>query len=432
MSSFNSVTEFINYVSEYLADNGDLSVLTVTGELSGVTIYRSGHCYFTLKDEASCVSCVMFRTYLSQLDFVPKDGMKVVLTGTVNIYGPTGKFQINAKSMRFAGKGDLKEQFNMLFLKLQQEGLFNEEHKKKIPLLPRRIGVVTSPSGAVINDIIRTLNRRNPYFDLLIYPVAVQGENCPTEVAAGIKYLDSRDDIDVIIVARGGGSYEDLFGFNSEIIARACYECTTPLISAIGHETDNVILDYVSDLRAPTPTAAAELVLPVYADMQNYINNTEIRLEMAEESVLKSKRSYLDSLKNHKALMSPMFYISEAHNKVNNLVQQLIKCSDNYLISNQAVLKSYSDSLEISEQRIILREQNRLANSVNVLDSVGPLNVLKRGYAFLSDESGKVVSSCDDIKQGDKIEIYLSDGSASASIDEVIKSKQEKLYGKGK
>lgn len=420
MSSFNTVTDFIEYVTARLNGDSILSVFSITGELSGVTVYRSGHCYFTLKDEASCVSCVMFRGYLSQLDFTPKDGMKVVLSGGVNIYGPTGKFQINVRGMRFAGKGDLKEQYLKLFMKLQEEGLFKDEYKRKIPLLPRRIGVVTSPSGAVINDIIRTLKRRNPYFDLLIYPAAVQGDACPIEVSSGIKYLDSREDIDVIIVARGGGSYEDLFGFNSELIARSCFEATTPIISAIGHETDTSILDYVADLRAPTPTAAAELVMPVYDDLMNYVSNSSIRLDMAISSLLKNKRAYLDSLKNHRALLSPMFYLGEQQKHLNNLVSQMIKSSDMLLSNNQRDLDKLSIMLNQATQDTLKLNQGRLEVCINMLDTMSPLNVLKRGYSFITDKEDKVLSTVDGINVNDKINIRMADGSIIASVDEIL------------
>lgn len=424
MSSFSSVTEFISYVTDYLAEDDDLMFLTITGELSGVTVYRSGHCYFTLKDESSCVSCVMFRTYLSQLDFTPQDGMKVVITGSVNIYGPTGKFQINVKGMRFAGKGNLKEQYNKLFVRLQEEGLFSEEHKRRIPLLPRRIGVVTSPSGAVINDIIRTLKRRNPYFDILIYPASVQGEACPKEVANGIRYLDAREDIDVIIVARGGGSYEDLFGFSDEEVARACYAASTPVISAIGHETDNSILDYVADLRAPTPTAAAELVMPVYDDLNNYILNTELRLELAIEALIRAKRNYLESLKNHKALLSPMFYLDSSRNKLNSLVNELTKCSERYIGENSRRLEDYSKSLSYSVESIIVREQNRLSLNIKQLDSMGPTNVLRRGYSFVTNGEGKVVSSTGEVSSGDEIYVEMVDGKIYASVNKITRDRK--------
>lgn len=424
MSSFNTVTEFIEYVSARLSGDSNLNVFSITGELSGVTVYRSGHCYFTLKDDASCVSCVMFRSYLSQMDFVPRDGMKVVLSGGVNLYGPTGKFQINVRGMRFAGKGDLKEQYLKLFMKLQEEGLFNVEHKRKVPTLPRRIGVVTSPSGAVINDIIRTLKRRNPYFDLLIYPAAVQGEACPNEIAAGIKYLDSREDIDVIIVARGGGSYEDLFGFNSEVIARSCFEATTPVISAIGHETDTTILDYVADLRAATPTAAAELVMPQYDVLMNYLSNTSIRLDMEISSLIKNRRNYLDSLKNHKALLSPMFYLGESQNHLNTLVNQMIKSADSLIVSNQRELDKLSILLNQSVTDQIRTNQGRLEVCINMLDTMSPLNVLKRGYSFITDNKEKVLTSVDGINVNDKVKIQMSDGSIVANVEEIVSSKE--------
>ena len=397
MFTFNSVTELNTYANDLLSADPRTSSLAVTGEISNLTVYRSsGHAYFTLKDESSQISCVMFKSYIASLNFVPKEGMKVILTGTCSVYSATGKFQIKAFAMAQKGKGDLAEQMKMLHRKLSAEGLFAQEHKLPIPVLPSRIGVISSPAGAVIHDIINTLNRRNPNYSLLLYPAAVQGESCAKEVISGIDHFCGRDDIDVIIIARGGGSPEDLWGFNDEALARKIYDCRIPVISAVGHETDYTICDYVADLRAPTPTAAAELVIGKYDELLSNISNKKSMLNLALMNYAEIQRRRLDALKDSKALYSPMVYVEQMRLALDSVRKDLTN----------------SGKLLISEQR------HQLKSIIDGIEMLGPMNVLKRGYSYASSE-GKAVTSVKGLKVGDGLDVVFSDGSINVEVKDI-------------
>ena len=394
MVEFKSVSQLDNYIKSYLTGSEYLSDFQVTGEISAYTVSSRGHAYFTIKDADAVMPCVMFSRYFSYVSFTPAIGTKVTVTGCMDFYVPGGKLQMQVMTMKEAGKGDLHEQYKQLFEKLSKEGLFAPEHKKQLPVLPRRIGVVTSASGRVISDIVNTLRKRNPYFDLLLYPASVQGENCPPEITEGINYFNEKKNVDVIIVARGGGSYEDLFGFNDESIARAVYACEIPVISAIGHEPDYTIIDYVADLRAATPTAAAEQVMASYDDQKNMVDNLALSLDIAVNQFLGAKRSNLDMLANHKALHTPAFYAK----------QQLLVV-DKYRSAMNTAMEAKVTSLQ-SEQKTIMGK----------LESLNPTNVLKRGYSYVSNADGKAVESAASLKKGDVIGIVFADGTAEGTI----------------
>ena len=394
MVEFKSVSQLDNYIKSYLTGSEYLSDFQVTGEISAYTVSSRGHAYFTIKDAEAVMPCVMFSRYLSYVSFAPAIGTKVTVTGCMDFYAPGGKLQMQVLTMKEAGKGDLHEQYKQLFERLSKEGLFAPEHKKTLPVLPRRIGVVTSASGRVISDIVNTLRKRNPYFDLLLYPASVQGENCPPEITAGINYFNEKKNVDVIIVARGGGSYEDLFGFNDESIARAVYACEIPVISAIGHEPDYTIIDYVADLRAATPTAAAEQVMASYDDQKNMVDNLALSLDIAINQFLGAKRSNLDMLANHKALHTPAFYAK----------QQLL-IVDKYRSAMNTAMEAKVTNLR-SEQKTIMGR----------LESLNPTNVLKRGYSYVSNADGKAVESAASLKKGDVIGIVFADGTAEGTI----------------
>lgn len=397
MFTFESVTQLNNYTNELLSNDPGTSSLSVTGEISNLTIYRtSGHAYFTLKDDASQVSCVMFKSYLAGLNFVPKDGMKVVLTGSCAIYSASGRFQIKAFAMAQKGKGDLAEQMKQLHRKLSAEGLFAQEHKLPIPVLPERIGVISSPAGAVIHDIINTLNRRNPYYSLLLYPAAVQGEACSREVISGIEYLSSRDDIDVIIIARGGGSLEDLWGFNDEALARKIYDCRIPIISAVGHETDYTICDYVADLRAPTPTAAAELVISRYDELLTDLAHKKSMLNLALMNYAELQRRRLDALKDSKALYSPMVYVETL----------------------RASLENVKKDLDNSGKMLITEQRHKLKSIIDGIELLGPMNVLKRGYSYASKDK-RAVTEVKGLKVGDDLDVIFSDGYVNVEVKDI-------------
>lgn len=417
MYSFKSITELDNYINQVASEDGILSNFSVEGEISGFKRYPSGHCYFTLKDADSQISAVMFRYSAECLSFEPKDGLKVISYGKAGLYNSNGKFQFYVKSMKLVGKGDLHEQFNELFEKLNKEGLFDPSHKKKIPVLPRKIGVITSPQGAVIHDIITTLNIRNPHFDLTVFPAAVQGEACPVDFCRGIDYFSKNTDVDVVILARGGGSYEELFGFNDEALARKIYACRIPVISAIGHEVDKHISDYVADLSVATPTAAAEQVIGGLDDLTNFLTNKGLSLDAAMENFIHSRKTYLMTLSNHKALSAPSFYVDKQTERVRSCEKALSIIGTHMLTSNLSTLNNDNERLQNALNSKISQKTFELKLFTEKLDSLGPLNVLKRGFSYITDEnSGKTFKSASELKTGTEVKLVLSDGTRNAII----------------
>ena len=397
MFDFESVSHLNGYIKQSLQDNPYLAEFSVVGEISQYTVSARDHAYFSIKDDQSVINCVIFSRNRSALKIDPQIGMKVKVTGGLDYYSAGGKLQMIATNIEDKGAGDLHEQFNKLFKKLQDEGLFDGSHKKAIPILPRRIGVVTSQSGKVISDIVNTIRKRNPHHDILLYPASVQGELCPPEVISGIKYFNENKNVDVIIVARGGGSYEELFCFNDEGIARAVYASEIPVISAIGHEPDYTIIDYVADVRAATPTAAGEMVIASYADQTKEIDNLALNLDIAINQFIDSRRKALDIYKNHKALHSPAFYAREQLAVVNGLKTQLDALSSRFTKQAQS---------EVNEVKVRL-------------DALNPNNVLNRGYSYVCNSKGKAVESAKSVKKGDNVSIVLSDGTLLTEIKDI-------------
>ncbi len=398
MFEFKTISELNRYTTGVLSSDAKLSNLAVTGEISGFKVYSSGHAYFTLKDSESQIACVMWASRVASISFRPKDGDKVTVTGFCTLYSANGKYQIQCNSMKLAGQGTLKEQLKLLYNKLNQEGIFAPEHKKPLPIRPSRIGIITSPTGAVIHDMIVKLRERNPYFDVLVYPAAVQGENCPSEAINGLDYFVQRQNVDVIIIARGGGSVEDLWGFNDETLARKVYDCPIPVISAIGHETDYTILDYAADKRSPTPTAAAEDVIATYDELQGQIDVLRDRISSKMRNYLASKRFELQSLTSNKALYSPEFSVKLKRKELDSIINSL-----NVSISNR-----------------ISFERNQVSKYIDSLTLLGPHNVLRRGYSYVVSDEGKPVISADDLDIDSRIRINFADGYADAVVTSVI------------
>ena len=402
MFEFKTISELNRYTIGVLSSDDKLSNLAVTGEISGYKVYSSGHAYFTLKDSESQIACVMWASRVSSLSFRPKDGDKVTVTGFCTLYSANGKYQIQCNSMKLAGQGSLKEQLKLLYNKLNQEGIFAPEHKLPLPIRPSRIGIITSPTGAVIHDMIVKLRERNPYFDVLVYPAAVQGENCPSEAIQGLKYFIERKNVDVIIIARGGGSIEDLWGFNDETLARTVYDCPIPVISAIGHETDYTILDYAADKRSPTPTAAAEDVLATYDELRGQIEVLRDRINAGMRDYLATKRFELQSLTSNKALYSPEFTVKLKRKELDNIVNNL-----NVSISNR-----------------IMYEKNTLSKYIDSLALLGPHNVLRRGYSYVTSDDGEPVVSVNSVDIESKLRINFADGYADAVVTGVIRTEE--------
>ena len=397
MSQPVSVTELNRYVALYLEKNEHLNSIQVKGEISGLKVYASGHLYFTLKDANAQVSCVMFKGQATRLRFKPVDGTAVVVTAKASLYDRDGKFQLYVSAMNADGIGDLYLAFEQLKKRLDEEGLFDPAHKKAIPRLPKAIGVVTSPSGAVIRDIIQVLSRRFPNFRLQLIPVQVQGEGAAASIAAAIDRFNQLGSVDVLIVGRGGGSLEDLWAFNEEVVARSVYRSKIPVISAVGHETDFTICDFVADLRAPTPSAAAELAMPVKSDEEDKIKRLENRLHhaLSRKSQLESQR--LDALLSRPVLASPLKRIELEQRELETLVNHLRSAT-------QAQLD---------------RSERNFAVLSGKLDALSPLKVLARGYAVARDAQGKSLVSTALVQPGDPVDVWLSDGRLECTVNQI-------------
>jgi exodeoxyribonuclease VII large subunit len=384
-----SVSEINRYIREIISRDLVLSNLWVKGEISNYKYHYSGHLYFTLKDEKSLLKCVMFKTHAQNLKFMPENGMKVLIHGYVSIFERDGQYQLYAEDMQPDGIGNLHVAFEQLKKKLMDEGLFEQDKKKKIPLLPDSIGVVTSVTGAAIRDIINVLGRRYPNFRLKIFPVQVQGEGAARQIAAAVRRLNELKCVDVIILARGGGSIEELWAFNEEVVARSIYESEIPVISAVGHETDYTIADFTADLRAPTPSAAAELVLPEKQLLRYRINNMRSRIETAVNRRLSMNRMRCERLKDSVSFRQPYNMVYQNRMRLDALNKYLRKA-----------LEMKTGNLDM-----------RIRALTGKLDSLSPLKVLSRGYGIVKmKETGVIIKSKEAVKQGDELQITVEDG----------------------
>lgn len=390
-----TVSQLNRYVAGLFSRNQALQNIMVRGELSNVKRYSSGHWYFNLKDPYAQVSGVMFKSYADRLKFKPQEGQEVLVTAQVSLYERNGSYQLNVRSMEPLGKGSLYLAYEQIKKALAQEGLFDSEHKKKLPTFPKTIGVVTSVSGAVIRDIIHVSKRRFPGAKIILYPAQVQGQGSAETIIRGIRYFNTRSDIDVLIVGRGGGSIEDLWSFNDEKLAREAFNSRIPLISAVGHETDFTILDFVADLRAPTPSAAAELALPDQAALQNGLNGVQKRLARGLESKLASATYRLDRLASSPYLKSPYVRL-EQRGQTLDLLEERLK-------------RSLLTRLE--------RSKNRFSRNAGLLDSLSPLKVLGRGYSMVQDpDSGKTLSKAGALALGQEIDVLMQDGKVTCQV----------------
>ena len=388
-----TVTQLNKYIKDRFDEDENLNAILVKGEISNFKNHYTGHLYFTLKDENSLIKCIMFKSYAERLAFKPKDGMKVMVFGSVSVFERDGVYQIYAKSMLEDGMGDLHEQFEKLKAKLEQEGLFNETNKKPIPLYPKVIGVLTSQTGAVIRDIINVSTRRNPNVYIRLLPVPVQGPGAAEIIAEKIKIMNQLKLADVLIIGRGGGSLEDLWPFNEEVVARAIYESEIPIISAVGHETDFTIADFVADLRAPTPSAAAELAVPDVYELKQKIENHKNRCRMSLKKQIELMR-----LRYEKSLKSRVF--TDPLRKIRDM---------------DISLDSYVQRLESKIRNIQKDNQTKYIELVTKLDTLSPLKTLTRGYC-LTEKEGKIVKSVKDLKNGDEVKLRFFDGEKNAIL----------------
>ena len=391
-----TVTDLNKYIKDKIDGDEMLNNVLVKGEISNFKNHYTGHMYFTLKDENSLIKCVMFKSYTTHLSFMPKDGMKVMVLGSVAVFERDGIYQIYAKARKEDGLGSLYTAYEELKKKLEQEGLFAESHKKKIPFMPKTIGVLTSNTGAVIRDIINVSTRRNPGVHIRLYPVPVQGPGAAEKIAEGIKFMNENKLADVLIIGRGGGSLEDLWPFNEEIVARAIYDSELPIISAVGHETDFTIADFVADLRAPTPSAAAELAVANIEDVRETLKLYNNRYKVALKKKIELMRLSYEKCMARPAYKNPTQKINEQYMVIDMKVKAL---------QNSMMLK-------------LKEAKTSFVKETAKLDSLSPLKTLTRGYSIVTkQESGKVIKSVDDLNSGEKVNLRLSDGQKTATID---------------
>lgn len=396
-----TVKQVNSYIKNMFTQDFMLNRIYVKGEVSNCKYHTSGHIYFSLKDESGTIACVMFAGQRGGLSFHMREGQQIIVLGSVNVYERTGSYQLYAQEIRLDGEGTLYEKYQMLKQELEEMGMFAQEYKKAIPRYAKRIGVVTAPTGAAVRDIMNISARRNPYVQLLLYPAQVQGEGAKESIVRGIRMLETKN-VDVIIVGRGGGSIEDLWAFNDECVARAIFDCQVPVISAVGHETDVTIADYVADLRAPTPSAAAELAVWDYRQLQGYLDECRLRMNRSMTGTIRINRLRL------KELDVRLSYLHPRH-KLQDQQQRLIELEE--------------------ELRTLMRDRvkearHRLAIQIEKLNGLSPVRKLNQGFAYVEEADGGVVKSIRQVEMGDELTVYVTDGLIRTSV----KAVQKKTY----
>ena len=391
-----TVKQVNSYIKNMFTQDFMLNRIYVKGEVSNCKYHTSGHIYFSLKDESGTIACVMFAGQRGGLSFHMREGQQIIVLGSVNVYERTGSYQLYAQEIRLDGEGTLYEKYQMLKQELEEMGMFAPEYKKAIPRYAKRIGVVTAPTGAAVRDIMNISARRNPYVQLLLYPAQVQGEGAKESIVRGIRMLETKN-VDVIIVGRGGGSIEDLWAFNDECVARAIFDCQVPVISAVGHETDVTIADYVADLRAPTPSAAAELAVWDYRQLQGYLDECRLRMNRSMTGTIRINRLRL------KELDVRLSYLHPRH-KLQDQQQRLIELEE--------------------ELRTLMRDRvkearHRLAIQIEKVNGLSPVRKLNQGFAYVEEADGGVVKSIRQVEKGDELTVYVTDGLIRTSVKAV-------------
>ncbi|MFC5713314.1 exodeoxyribonuclease VII large subunit [Thalassorhabdus alkalitolerans] len=451
-----SVSQLTRQIKAALEMDDGLQHVWLRGEISNFKKHSRGHMYFTLKDDKSRISAVMFAGNNRQLSFEPENGMKVLIKGQVSVYEPFGQYQLYVREMEPDGIGQLYLRFEQLKKQLETEGLFRPEIKKQLPKMPREIGVVTSPTGAAIRDILTTLKRRFPLARVTLFPVLVQGRDAAPSIANAIKQADETSMFDVLIVGRGGGSIEDLWAFNEEIVARALFELSVPVVSAVGHETDFTIADFVADVRAATPTAAAELIVPDIVEVEGRLRRASDRLIKAAGGRVASERERLERLKKSYAFKYPEQLLRQKEQELDRLIERLSKGSTRSLhkSAEQAerlyarLLRSHPSQLAERSRtrleqgdaalkkeilRILAKKQEELQNNISKLNLLNPLQVMNRGYNVTYDENQKLVQRVEDVEAGDRVSIQVKNGSINCQVESTGPSlvKTESVQSKG-
>ena len=391
-----TVSQINRYIASKINGDDNLKRVLIRGEISNFTAHSSGHYYFSLKEEKSVIRAVMFRNMTGSLQFRPQNGMRVIVDGALTVYEAGGYYQIKAFSMQPEGMGLVALELEQRKERLRQAGLFREDIKKKLPSLPKTIGVVTSPTGAALQDILNILNRRCPIVNVKIFPVLVQGEQAPDSISQGIAFADTQN-CDVLIVGRGGGSSEDLQAFNAENVAYAIYHCQTPVISAVGHEVDFSIADAVADRRAPTPSAAAELAVPDLLTLHGWTQQKQDRLQGVYMNFLQNQQNQLDFLQNRLANYRPDYRLQIQQEQLNRATEQLNNTMNTYLNKKMSAYQA-------SQEKLI---------------QLDPMRILQRGYAAVYQEDNRLLSSVKHVKDGDSVRIRLSDGTITAKVENI-------------
>lgn len=393
-----SITQINEYIRSMMDRDSLLGNVAVKGEISNYKVYPSGHHYFTLKDDGAALKCVMFRGNASRLRFRPENGMQIIAMGKIGVYPRDGAYQLYCSTIALDGIGDLHAAFEQLKAKLASQGLFDPQHKKKLPAYPGTIGIVTSSAGAAIHDMLRILRKRYPLTNVRLLPVRVQGAEAPGEIAAAIHYANRFQLADLLIVGRGGGSIEDLWAFNDELVAHAIYQSEIPVISAVGHEPDVTISDYVADLRAATPSNAAELAVPDSDNLRQQLDSCLVTMQTIVKRQLKTARQHLKAFSESAALQSPTRYIAQRADAL-------------------ALVKS---RLVVAQQRSVSLKRHQFVGLTAKLDAMSPLKVLTRGYAMVQSASGEVIRSTKQVNTSDNVTVLLSDGKMKVSVNEIL------------
>lgn len=397
----------------------------VRGEISNFKLHTSGHCYFSLKDRDAAISCVMFRSDAQRLRFRPENGLSVIVRGRISAYPKTGQVQLYAADLVPDGAGALSLQFEQLKEKLYREGLFDPSHKKELPLYPNTIAIVTSPTGAAIHDMIRILRRRFPCAEVLIYPALVQGADAPASLMRALLRVDRDARADVLIVGRGGGSVEDLWAFNDEGLARTIYALETPVVSAVGHEPDVTIADFVADVRAATPSAAAELVTPDCDELRQMIDSDSERSALALRRILEKQKERLSRAQRALSVHTPERQIAELRRALVEKAHRLHQSQSHALDNRREQTNREKKRLDQAAERFVQQRSSAFASRVAVLQSLSPLRVLARGYTAAFDESGHTVTSVQSLSEGERLSLRFHDGSANMTVDQIEKTRIE-------
>ncbi|MDY6967765.1 MAG: exodeoxyribonuclease VII large subunit [Spirochaetota bacterium] len=419
-NSYYTITEITNLIKKNLENNPDLNSIWLKGEISNLTYHSSGHIYFTLKDKGAVISAVFFKNSNKKLNFRLEEGMSVLVLGSINVFEKRGSYQFILSDLKIEGIGELLKQIEQLKNKLDKEGIFDPSHKKKLPYLPKRIGVVTSPTGAAIRDIIKVAMRRFPNIEIIIAPAKVQGEDAAVSIVKGINELNNNYDIDLIIAGRGGGSFEDLMPFNNEDVIRAFYNSDVPIISAVGHQIDHPLCDEAADYAAPTPSAAAEIAIPEKSKLQDFIETLNLRLNSALSSIMAQNTTKIDAIMNLRIFKNPKEIIFNQELLFTDIENNIISTMKDK-ISDQKNRFLMLPDLNRIMKNVINEKKNRLETAILALKKLSPNNVLKRGYSITTDEEGEVIKSIESLNIGDNLNILFADGSANCKVNQTLK-----------